>query len=354
MSQPTHRHDVAHRGLVPVDQLGAGVADATTFLRGDQTWAAGGGGGGGMVNPMTAAGDLIVGETAGTLSDVAPSGTASASSTYGARVPALAIDLDDTTGWQATANVGEWLEVDLGAAYTISAYHLLQTETGAPNNYGASHYKLQASSDDATWTDIYDKTGATADDGTIAVPPSTARYWRVLSVAGMGGANLIVRTFSLFVGETAGTPTRLPIGADGKVLTANSYATDGVDWEYPLAGWSTSTLAGNTNDWAVVDASMSAVLVDASGDYNLTGMVAGYEGQRFTICDWGTNGKVITLLHGSASSAVGNRFALPLGASMTITDGQSIEFRYLNGAWRAIVSRRLLPNPILRIFALGG
>jgi hypothetical protein len=107
MAQPTHRHDLAHRGLVPVAQLGTGTPDGTKFLRDDQTYAvppgtgisgvtvqdegtplataavtldfvgagvvASGTGttktitipGGGMTNPMTAAGDMIIGGTAG-------------------------------------------------------------------------------------------------------------------------------------------------------------------------------------------------------------------------------------------------------------------------------------------------
>lgn len=59
MAQPTHRHDTAHRGLVPLSQLaGTGTPSAATYLRGDQAWATPSGGGG-MSNPMTAKGDLI-------------------------------------------------------------------------------------------------------------------------------------------------------------------------------------------------------------------------------------------------------------------------------------------------------
>ena len=38
-----HRHDQAHRGLVPTAQLGTGAAGPTTVLYGNQTWGAAGG-----------------------------------------------------------------------------------------------------------------------------------------------------------------------------------------------------------------------------------------------------------------------------------------------------------------------
>ena len=44
MGQPTHRHDLAHRGLVQPDQLGSGTPDGTKFLRDDNSWQPPGGG----------------------------------------------------------------------------------------------------------------------------------------------------------------------------------------------------------------------------------------------------------------------------------------------------------------------
>ena len=45
----------------------------------------------------------------------------------------------------------------------------------------------------------------------------------------------------VIVGATSGVPARLAVGTDGQVLTANSSATDGVDWEAPIALTTTGT-----------------------------------------------------------------------------------------------------------------
>jgi hypothetical protein len=96
MTTPKHLNEEVHRGLVPTDQLGAGAADATVFLRGDQAWAvvagapptgaAGGDLAGTYPNPTVAkaslafalTGDITAG-IGGGVNDWAPAGLATAS-----------------------------------------------------------------------------------------------------------------------------------------------------------------------------------------------------------------------------------------------------------------------------------
>ena len=73
--------------------------------------------------------------------------------------------------------------------------------------------------------------GAVKPDGTstTVAPDGT------LSATASGFPNPMTAKGDLIAGGVAGAPARLPVGANGKVLTANSAATDGVDWETPAA-----------------------------------------------------------------------------------------------------------------------
>lgn len=66
---------------------------------------------------------------------------------------------------------------------------------------------------------------------------------------------------------------------------------------------------------------------------NITGLVAGYFGQRVTI--YNTCGDTITFNNNSSSSAVGNRLRLSSGADTAVATGSSITFLYeqFNGKW---------------------
>lgn len=67
----------------------------------------------------------------------------------------------------------------------------------------------------------------------------------LLSSQGTGGpplwvpaglSNPMTTLGDVIVGASSGTPARLAVGTNGQVLTANSSATDGVDWETPSGG----------------------------------------------------------------------------------------------------------------------
>lgn len=121
--------------------------------------------------------------------------TATASSFHAAvpgvsadQLPAYLIDNFETTFWESAWGVsggpftgvdGQWAEVDLGSAKPITYFRV-----GIFPGYGPPTWKLQSSTDDATWTDRFSGTG---DDDTgivaLAGSPITARYWRVLATS---------------------------------------------------------------------------------------------------------------------------------------------------------------------------
>lgn len=271
MGQPTHRHDVAHRGLVPTAQLASGtpttgmvptysgtlnaiwsapaapvagivpltaLADQATATMVGRVAAGSGppsalsasdarsamGLGSALANPMTTAGDMIVQTAAGVGSDVAPLGTASSNgATYGSQVPALMIDGNDSTYWLTAASGTIWIEVDLGSPQPIGSFRLSQNGAGIP----VTAFILASSPDNSTWATRYTASAAGLDFS-ASFASTSARYWRI--TASCPGGWWAVYTLSLFGALSAAA--RLPYVVDGNVLTgvagAPAWATSGL------------------------------------------------------------------------------------------------------------------------------
>lgn len=195
---------------------------------------------GAMVNPMTTGGDVIVG-TAGEVINLATlisGGTPYAidAGTAG-HAPPIAYDLDDATYYEQTGStpVGGYIAFDLGEAKSVTAWRFVQ----GPNDIGwLGQLKVQSSTDGATWTDrdswTYGGGAAPAElIQTIPSGPITARYWRLLGVAGNTGRGMRAYSFEIRGTEALGTPRRLGIGADGTVLTIDP-TTHVPVWSAPL------------------------------------------------------------------------------------------------------------------------
>jgi hypothetical protein len=203
MPQPQHRHDLAHRGMVPLNQLATGTPDGTKFLRDDQTLqpvtpATIGA----MTNPMTAVGDLIVGAGAPIYYSQADGMFAYSNSSraednfalsgpVGGHVHLLRGDGPDTVTWTL-----------MGPC--VLTFDLWYAGTGG------------TLAQDGTIV----QTGLVGSSGhptvTQTVPAGSHVYVLTSHAGGDGwgpGFNGITWT------PTAGTPARLPYVADGMVLT---------------------------------------------------------------------------------------------------------------------------------------
>jgi hypothetical protein len=279
--------------LVPVANLGTGTPTGLKFLRDDRVWAVPGGGGGGsltieevdgtpsvasatklilpsgtvsvtgteatytpagggggMSNPMTGAGDTIIGSAAATTNVALQSGgvTATASSvrTPGSEDAIKAFDANDSTFWCSAVNgVGEWVYADLQSAQAIVSYRL-KAEGGG--NLPTS-YRIQSSTDASTWTTRHTVTGnAATDSGEVALSSGsiTARYWRFLCDAQVVASVVAIDSFELRTGTAAGVPVRLPAGqtlTDAATITWD--VTSGHNAQVTLGG--NRTLAAPTN-----------------------------------------------------------------------------------------------------------
>jgi hypothetical protein len=153
---------------------------------------------------------------------------------------------------------------------------------------------------------------------------------------------------------TGGTPTSFQDWMNTTAPTlvqANLY--DGVSWCYRgtldttnhvwkpklHAGTAISTvsLTTNTNDWDPVRGSSNRVPVTASGAINITGMVAGKDGDIAIVEVLGSSSN-ITFTANDSNSAAANRFLIPF--SLTMHANQTVAFYYSAAVsgWRLMTS----------------
>ncbi len=169
--------------------------------------------------------------------------SATASSTQDDFVPANAIDGDTTTRWQATANDGEWIYVDLGGNYSISQVELMWEAAYATS------YTIETSLDGASWTSV---SSVTSDGGTDNIYFSiTGRYVRISALTRSDGKYGISLYEIKVYGTTVqmGTSTEITYMAISNAVASSGTAGLAVD------GDSATYWQGNQNDgeWIYVD-----------------------------------------------------------------------------------------------------
>jgi len=84
-----------------------------------------------------------------------------------------ALDGNMATRWASNWSDPQWLKVDFGSAKDISGV-TIEWEAA----YGKS-YKIQTSSDDSGWTDVYSTAAGDGGQDVITFNPVTARYVRL-------------------------------------------------------------------------------------------------------------------------------------------------------------------------------
>ncbi|GAA3234513.1 discoidin domain-containing protein [Actinocorallia longicatena] len=147
--------------------------------------------------------------------------TATTSSTENGGTPAqYAFDGDTGTRWSSAAADPQWLQVDLGASASLTKV-VLTWETA----YGRD-YKVQASADGTTWTDL--KTVAGGDGGVDSWDiAGNGRYVRMLGTARATGYGYSLWEFQVF-GETGdGGSCGTADAARGRPASASSTENGG-------------------------------------------------------------------------------------------------------------------------------
>jgi len=125
-------------------------------------------------------------------SNTAPSGTCSANGNYGDYYPWKAFDGNDSTAWASpsTASLSDWIKY--GFADDGIVVKRLRIYS---NRYQT--YKIQASNDNANWTDLY--SGSVGDVTTYINNDTRYKYLKFTPTSLMGGANSgVVFTFKAY------------------------------------------------------------------------------------------------------------------------------------------------------------
>ncbi|MFJ9244856.1 discoidin domain-containing protein [Streptomyces sp. NPDC101776] len=166
-------------------------------------------------------------------------------------IAANAVDGNTATRWSSGATDTQWLQVDLGSSATITQV-VLNWETA----YG-SDYKIQASPDGSTWTDIKSVTGGDGGTDTLDVS-GQGRYLRMYGVHRATQYGYSLWEFQVF-GSTDGTTPPASCdtanAAQGKTATASSTENAGTPASAAFDGntgtrWSS---AASDPQWLQVD-----------------------------------------------------------------------------------------------------
>lgn len=91
------------------------------------------------------------------------------------------VDGSFTNGWQSAEGGEQWITFDFGKTYTFSRYVIENAGTSYYDKaYNTKDFKIQASTDGTTWTDIDAVKGNASDIVDKNVDPFTASYVRIL------------------------------------------------------------------------------------------------------------------------------------------------------------------------------
>ncbi|WP_329087775.1 MULTISPECIES: carbohydrate-binding protein [unclassified Streptosporangium] len=114
------------------------------------------------------------GGTPPTSTNLALNKPATASSVEAAIYPAsAAVDASATTRWASTFSDPQWIQVDLGATYTINRVRLVWEAA-----YGSA-YQIQTSPNGTTWTSVRSVTGGNGGEDDNTGLSNSARYVRI-------------------------------------------------------------------------------------------------------------------------------------------------------------------------------
>jgi RHS repeat-associated protein len=182
--------------------------------------------------------------------------SSSQSSTYAG---ANAVDGSTSTRWSSASSDPQWIYVDLGSNYNVSAVTLSWEYA-----YGKA-YQIQVSSDASIWTTVYSTTTGDGGIDAITFTATAARFVRMY-----GTARATTYGYSLWEFEVYGTPIVVNNLAINKtVVVSSSQSTT-------YAG--ANAVDGSTGTrWASASSDPQWIYVDLGSSYNVNAVTLQWE-----------------------------------------------------------------------------
>ncbi len=207
----------------------------------------------------------------GTTTNLALNKTTSASSFVAAGYePSKAVDGNTTTTRWASAYSGDqWIQVDLGANYSVNRVKLTW------ENAYATAYQILISNDGSTWTSLRSVTGNTALVNDQTGLSGTGRYVRINGT----GKALPAWGYSLYELEVYGSVVTATNRALNKTVTVSSVETAGFEGNKAVDG-------SGTTRWASAYSDAQWIQVDLGASYSISRVKINWEaayGKNYTI-----------------------------------------------------------------------
>lgn len=185
---------------------------------------------GNMVNPMLAGGDLIIGNSGegeqGNYINLLFPGHAATVTTNNGTIPSAIWDGDDGTNWRGNSFSSAWVRLVWDEPKYIVRFRA--------KVYMQEYFRLKSSADGSTWVVHYNNTTnglGYLETGVLDIQnPQAARYWQIELANSWSYSDIFALELYIEAGYP-GSPTRLPIGEEGQVLTV----VNGLPaWEHPV------------------------------------------------------------------------------------------------------------------------
>ncbi|MFI6758022.1 family 16 glycoside hydrolase [Micromonospora sp. NPDC050417] len=161
--------------------------------------------------------------------------------------PAKAVNGSYTGGnldkW-CSLGASKWLQVDLGAATSVSRFVVRHAGAGGENTaWNTRDFTIATSTNGTTWSTAATVTGNTASSTTHDITPVQARYVRLNITAPTNNTDGAARIYEFEAYGTATPPTRINL-FDGTNLS-NWEHTNGAASTWPVSGGSAEVLGGD-------------------------------------------------------------------------------------------------------------